>query len=252
MGRGGAPKDRDGAERRCVATGRSGPKEPLIRFVLDPEGALTPDLAEKLPGRGVWLSADRDALALAARKNLFARGFKCAVPPTPDLAERIEDLLVRRLVEALALARKAGRAVAGFEKCREAAPFAVAIFQASDGATGGKAKLRRLAPEVPELNCLQSGELGLAFGRSSVIHAVLTSGGAATRAIREGRRLSGVRFGLASEARPSRAARSDPPEDEADPRSKRSRTTHRVDSVGGNEPELHDDRDGAASTKADE
>ncbi len=195
MTRGGAAKDRSTPERRCVATGETAPKAGLIRFVLDPDGRVTPDLAEKLPGRGVWVAADRAALSLVERKNLFAKGFKRATPRVEDLVARLETLLAQRVIEALALARKAGHAVAGFEKCREAAPTAAALFQASDGAPGGKARLRRLARGAAELNCLTSGELGLAFGRASVIHAVLIRGGAASRAIREGRRLDGVRNG---------------------------------------------------------
>ncbi|MEO1328091.1 MAG: RNA-binding protein [Pseudomonadota bacterium] len=209
MTRGGRAKQRDEPERRCLATGETGPKAGLLRFVLDPDGVVAPDLAEKLPGRGVWLSADRAALATAAKKNLFARGFKRAVPPFPDLVERVEALLVRRVVEALALARKAGVAVAGFEKCREAAHLAVGLFQAHDGASGGKAKMRRFAPDVPELDCLFSHELGLAFGRVSVIHAVLTSGGASTRAIQEARRLDGVRFGRDAAPRVSSSPRAE-------------------------------------------
>ena len=74
MGRGGQPKDRsDGPERKCIATGEVQPKHGLIRFVIGPESQIAPDLAEKLPGRGIWVSADRAALAKAAKKGLFAR-----------------------------------------------------------------------------------------------------------------------------------------------------------------------------------
>ncbi|MEM6662503.1 MAG: DUF448 domain-containing protein, partial [Pseudomonadota bacterium] len=57
MTRGGRRKDRDGPERRCIATGETGATDRLIRFVLAPEGGLVPDLAARLPGRGAWLTA---------------------------------------------------------------------------------------------------------------------------------------------------------------------------------------------------
>lgn len=248
MGRGGAAKNRDEPERRCVATGARGPTAPLIRFVLDPDGQVTPDVAEKLPGRGVWVAADRDALALAARKNLFARGFKRATPPVPGLVDRVEALLVKRAIEAIALARKAGLAVAGLEKCREAAHMAAALVQAADGAEGGKKRLRRLAGEVPEITCLNSGELGLAFGRVSVIHAVLISGGATTRAIREARRLQGVR----RDAQPSSRGVVDPPETRRNERNKAPGAPAIVSRYDGEDETAEGSPTERGSTKADE
>ena len=76
MSRGGREKDRDEPERRCIATGEVQPKRGLIRFVVGPEGEIFPDLAEKLPGRGIWVAADRAALRKAAGKGLFARAAK--------------------------------------------------------------------------------------------------------------------------------------------------------------------------------
>lgn len=175
--------------------GESAPKEGLIRFVVGPEGEIVPDLAERLPGRGIWVSADRKALEVAAKKNLFARAARSPVKVAPDLPGQIEALLVRRMVEAIGFARKSGAAVCGFEKTREAARRGklAALLAASDGAEGGKAKLRPLAAGAPVLSPLTSEELGLAFGRESVIHAALENGGASDRAIREGLRLQGFR-----------------------------------------------------------
>lgn len=193
MTRGGATKNREQPERRCVVTGVSGGVAGLLRFVLDPDGVVTPDLAEKLPGRGVWVSADRAAVERAVAKNLFARSARAPAQAPADLADQVERLLARRLIEAIALCRKAGLAVCGFEKTREAASRAAALVQASDGAEGGKAKVRRLVKSRIEISCLDSAELGLAFGRLSVIHAALIVGGASDRAIREAQRLQGFR-----------------------------------------------------------
>lgn len=198
MPRGGRDKtlEREGGlDRRCVATGASSPREGLIRFVADPGGNVLPDLAEKLPGRGVWVSANRDALAKAAKKGLFARGLKRAVTVAEDLSERVEAQLARRLIDSVSLARKAGLAVCGFERSREALHSGNVrlLFAASDGSEDGKSKLRGLAEGAAIVPVLSSQELGLAFGRDSVIHAALLGGGATTRAIREARRLEGFR-----------------------------------------------------------
>ena len=206
MGRGGQKKEREAPERRCIATGASGPSELLIRFVLGPDGAVTPDLTEKLPGRGAWVSADRAALAKAVKKNLFSRAFKTQAVASPELPTQIEQLLLRRVTQGLAMCRKAGVAVAGFEKVKEMLLRAewrgpdgreraqgVALIQASDGAEDGRRKLGRMVPQEKLFAVLTGSELGLAFGRPCVIHAALLESGAASRAIRDIRRLAGVR-----------------------------------------------------------
>ena len=195
MTRGGQPKQREAPERRCIATGVSGETAGLIRFVLDPEGGLTPDLAERLPGRGAWLSATRDAAALAAKKRLFSRGFRQPVEVSADLPDQLERLLARRLVEAVSLTRKAGLAVNGFEKvkARLKQGGVGALLAASDGSDDGRGKLAPLAGDAPIISVLTADELGMAFGRDSVVHAALDVGGATERVLREARRLDGFR-----------------------------------------------------------
>jgi len=182
-------------ERRCIASGASGPTDRLVRFVLGPGGELVPDLAAKLPGRGVWLTADRALVERAVAKRLFARAFRAQVAAPPDLADRLEAALVRRLVELIGLARKAGQAVAGFEKvgARLRDGAAGVLVQASDGAADGKAKLARQAGPLPRIELLTAQELGLAFGRDFAIHAALDRGGFADRAVAEAQRLEGLR-----------------------------------------------------------
>lgn len=195
MTRGGQPKQREAPERRCIATGVSEGTAGLIRFVLDPEGGLTPDLAERLPGRGAWLSATRDAAALAAKKRLFSRGFKQPVEVSDDLPDQLEALLAKRLIEAISLTRKAGLAVSGFEKvkARLKQGGVGALLAASDGAEDGRGKLAPLAGEAEIVAVLTADELGMAFGRDSVVHAALDVGGATDRVLREARRLDGFR-----------------------------------------------------------
>lgn len=184
-----------GLDRRCVATGTSMSKDGMIRFVAGPAGEVVPDLAERLPGRGVWVTSSRAALEKAVKKRLFGRGLKLDAVPGPEMVETISELLLRRAVDSIALARKAGAAVCGFERCREAlwSGRVSVLIAASDGAEGGKSKLRGLSDGADIVSALSSAELGLAFGRETVIHAALLNGGAADRALRDLRRLDGFR-----------------------------------------------------------
>ncbi len=185
----------DGLDRKCIATGQAVPRDGLIRFVSGPDGSLFPDLAEKLPGRGVWVSASREALDKAVKKRLFARGLKTTVTVPEDLTDAVESLLLKRLVDSIALARKAGAAVCGFERVKEALNRGNVklLFAASDGAEGGKSKLRGIDDEAEGYCALTSHELGLAFGRETVIHAALLNGGVTNRVAREAHRLRGFR-----------------------------------------------------------
>ena len=195
MGRGGAQKDRgDGPDRKCIATGEVQPKFGLIRFVAGPEGQVVPDVLGKLPGRGVYVSAERGALATAVKKNLFARGLKTQLRVPDSLVEDVHRQLTRRVIELISLARKSGRAVAGYEKVKDilAKEEADVLIQASDGSERGKSKLS--TPHFGTyIGFLTADELGMAFGRETVIHAALASGGLTKRVVEEAQRLKGVR-----------------------------------------------------------
>jgi predicted RNA-binding protein YlxR (DUF448 family) len=186
---------RDEPERRCIVTRASGPKAGLIRFVVGPDSEVVPDLAERLPGRGLWVSADRKTLDLAAAKGHFARAAKAPVRVPPDLADRVESLLAQRVVDLIALARKAGQAVAGLEKTKAAlvSGEAVLLLQAADGSARERAQLRPPEGDESRVSCLLGHELGLAFARDRVIHAAVLAGGLGERVRGEALRLSGIR-----------------------------------------------------------
>lgn len=195
MGRGGASKDRtDGPDRKCIATGEVTPKFGLIRFVAGPDGQVVPDVLGKLPGRGVYVAADRAALKVAMDKNLFARGLKMAVRVPDDLLDEVQRQLTRRVIDLISLARKSGAAVAGYEKVKDilAKEQAEVLIQACDGSERGKSKLS--TPHFGTyIGFLTADELGMAFGRETVIHAALASGGLTKRVVEEAQRLKGVR-----------------------------------------------------------
>ena len=195
MGRGGAPKDRgDGPDRKCIATGEVQPKHGLIRFVVGPDAAIVPDILGKLPGRGIYVSADRAALEKASDKGLFSRSAKMQVKVPEGLVDEVESQLARRVVDLISLQRKAGRAVAGYEKVKNWLQMeeAQVLIQAVDGSGRGKSKLS--TPHYGTyIGWLTADELGLAFGRQTVIHGALASGGLTQRVVEEAQRLKGVR-----------------------------------------------------------
>lgn len=203
MGRAGQPKDRtDGPERKCIVTGEVQPKYGLIRFAVGPEGQIGPDLMEKLPGRGIWVSADRAALDKAAAKGLFARAAKQPVQVPEDLADLVEALLVKRVINLISLARKGGRAVSGYEKVKImlGKEEARVLIQASDGSERGKSKLS--TPQGGSfIGWLTANELGQAFGRQTTIHAALGAGGLLQPVVEEAARLKGLRVSDGETAR---------------------------------------------------
>ena len=195
MTRSGQDKSKDDPERRCIVTGESQPKAGLIRFCVGPEGQVVPDILGKLPGRGFYVEAERASLDKAAKKGLFARAARQPVKVPDGLTDLVESLLLRRVVDLISLARKAGDAVMGYEKVKDwlAKDKVRVLIQASDGSERGKTKLK--APDRPDgfIGCLTAGEMGLAFGRERAIHAALATGGLTTRVVEEAARLAGLR-----------------------------------------------------------
>jgi uncharacterized protein len=177
------------ADRTCIISRQQRPEEELIRFVLSPEGKITPDLKRKLPGRGAWVSKGRDEVAQAVSGKAFAKAFGAAVDVPPDLPDLLARLMRTELVQALSLARKAGLAVAGFTKVEEAAKHGrpVALLHVAGASADGVAKVNRLCgPEVAIFDFWRPDELDLAFGRENVVHAALKSGGQAQKVLELG------------------------------------------------------------------
>ncbi|EAQ07490.1 MULTISPECIES: RNA-binding protein [Yoonia] len=196
MTRGGHKDENDDVERKCIVTGEVQPKAGLIRFVIGPDNQVVPDILGKLPGRGIYVTADR-AILEQARKGQFSRSAKQAVTVPDGLLDEVERQIARRTVDLIALTRKAGRAVCGFEKVKgwlAGGERVRVLVQASDGSERGKTKL--WTPEGARyFGCLTSAELGLAFGRQSVIHGALATGGLSDRVVEEATKLRGLREG---------------------------------------------------------
>ncbi len=171
----------------------------LIRFVAAPDGSVAPDLARKLPGRGLWVAADRASIQAAVKKNLFSRAAKAPLKPAADLADTVESLLVRRCLDQLGLARREGVLISGFEKslANIRAGKAAWIVEAADSSADGRGKLLALAghmtPPPKVCGTFSADDLSLALGLENAIHAVLLTGGRADRWTIEVERLAGFR-----------------------------------------------------------
>ena len=186
-------------ERRDIVTGEVVEEARLIRFVAGPDGVVVPDLAAKLPGRGMWVAADRSSVETAAKKGLFARSAKAKLIARPGLADEVEVLLTKRLLASLGLARRAGDLISGFEKVSSAITSGKAawLIEASDGAPDGRRKMlavARRSPKPPRLIAVFTAEeLGLALGGENVIHTAFLAGRGADRWTMDVQRLSGFR-----------------------------------------------------------
>ena len=184
-----------GPLRRCAATRERLPKERMIRFVIGPDRAVVPDLAERLPGRGIWLSAAGDVVQAARLRGAFAKAARGPVTVAPDLLEILQAALARRIGELLGLARRAGQAVAGFEKAREwlRAGRAGLVVQAADGSNDERARFLSGARGTVAVHTpLSAAALGVVFGRDRVVHIVLAPGTLADRIGLECTRLAGL------------------------------------------------------------
>ena len=184
----GPRTERSAIMRMCAVSREVRPIDELIRFVVSPQGDIVPDLKRKLPGRGMWISASRKAVAEAVRRHQFKKAFKRDLRVPPTLPTDMETLLVRSVTEALGIAAKAGQVVSGAGKVETAlkAGTVEVLIHASDGAPDGIRKLDALArqndgnsdgkPQILIVTALKSAELDLALTRSNVIHAALLAG----------------------------------------------------------------------------
>ena len=187
-------------ERSCIVSRTVGPPGEMIRFVLAPDGQVVPDLAEKLPGRGAWVTGTAALVNEAVKRGAFARSFKKPARAAPELAATIETLLRMRALEAFAIANKAGLVIAGHAKIEaklREKPMAALVHAVEAGADGCR-KLNGLAarqgrtgqPPARIENLFSSAQLDLALGRSNVIHAAIARGGSADLFVQRCRRLA--------------------------------------------------------------
>ena len=165
----------------------------MLRFVVGPDRQVVPDLAARLPGRGLWLSARADVIEAARSKGAFARAARGMVTVPADLSAALQAGLARRIADHLGLARRAGQAVAGFAKAREwvVSNRTGLVLQASDGSEDERRRMLSGA-DVTVAWPLDGAALGAVFGRDQAVHVAVASGRLAEMLVIEIERLSGV------------------------------------------------------------
>jgi uncharacterized protein len=183
-------------DRRCFVTYVRKPTDELVRFVVAPDNSIVPDLAERLPGRGLWLSSSRETVNTACAKRLFAKAAGGSVTVRDDLADAIEEQLHKRCLDLLGMARRAGEAVGGFQKVislLHSRPASL-ILCASDGADDGRNKVVAAAKKAPVIEVFTGVELGSIFGRERTVYVAVAQKALGARILRESERLAGFRL----------------------------------------------------------
>lgn len=203
------PRDgRKGPVRTCIATRAQGAPDAMVRFAVGPDGAVVPDLAARLPGRGAWVNLSRAAIEAAVKRRAFSRAFRRDVAVDPALPEAVDRLLEKAALEGLSLANKGGAVVAGFTKVADAIAEGrvVALIHAREAADDGVERLDRAlrnalsgyanpAGNTPIVRLFTVDQLNLALGRSNVIHAAVLAGPASSGFLARTNRLGQYRHG---------------------------------------------------------
>ena len=194
-----AGKDEDGDRglRRCIVTGERHPRAGMIRFVVGPDDALVPDLAARLPGRGLWMVAGRDMLEKALEKNLFSKAARAKVVVSGGFAQSLEGLMMRRALDLLGLAFAAGAVHQGFDQAeawvKKNRSRLGALVVACDASSGGRGKFLGLAPDAVVVDVFTAEALGEAIGRTDAVYMAVEQGGILRRFLNEADRLAGFR-----------------------------------------------------------
>ena len=205
-----------GSERLCALTREVKPVDELMRFVVAPDGAVVADVKRKLPGRGLWISGTRAALAEATRRKIFAKGFKREVRVPSDLSDATEQALERSVLDSLAIAAKGGHVVAGFSQggnrnrartdrrasCMRATARPTESASSMPPCAGGSQRMT-VSKHRQTLNEFTAAQLDLAMGRSNVVHAALLAGPASEGLLARYSRLMRFRTGDATTPEPA-------------------------------------------------
>ena len=187
------PDQETGPLRRCIVTRETLPKEAMLRFVLSPDGVVVPDVAARLPGRGMWVKSAPGLLEQAMKKGAFARAAKAQVKVPPELMAQAAQLLRARLADSLGLARRAGQAVSGFQKVHEAlvAGRVALLLEAGNGSPAERARLLGGHAAVVVM-ALDTDVLGRVFGREIAAHVAVMPGRLAQAIAADAQRLEAL------------------------------------------------------------
>ncbi|MEE9272476.1 MAG: DUF448 domain-containing protein [Robiginitomaculum sp.] len=201
-------------ERKDIASGQNRDPKTMVRLAFASVGPnekmVVADLSCKVPGRGAWVVANRQAVERAIKTDAIARAAKAKVDVPDGFSDLIEKQLSMRVIALLGMTNRAGELETGFDKVRSAASGGKLAFrfEARDGAPDGRAKIRvitkALAKEysedsAPVIGCFTSQELGKIIGRDHVVHVGVRKGHLAKTIYYELSRLYGFRALIPSE-----------------------------------------------------
>ncbi len=178
--------------RKCIVSGRILEKKDLLRFTLSPELEVIPDFKKKLPGKGLYVTNSMSILKKAIDGNVFAKVLKRKAKVDPGLAEIAEQILRKRALDAVSLARKAGCLVTGMEKVAETLKKDKVAFllEAVDAGKDGRQKVARMAGDLEVFKLFEAEELDKALNKTNTVHAAFLKGSMAEMVREEFNRLS--------------------------------------------------------------
>ena len=181
-------------ERRCIISQRTDDNYDMVRFVADPSGVIIPDVAAKLPGRGAWVTADRDMLAQAVSTGRLMRTLE-GKKIDDDLAEQVENLLLKRCQDSLAMGRRGGITLGGSGKIKAEGDVS-GLLIATDASEREARALKGDVSHDWSISSMTSDELGLPFGRPMAFVALLKGHLSQTKQVtQELMRLNRLRIG---------------------------------------------------------
>ena len=175
----------------CSVTKKMYPSENMIRFVLFPDNKYTIDLNYEFQGKEFFIFASKSTLA---RIKDFVGDIYEKEPQVENLVTRIDSIIVKRIVSLIALARKSGNLIFGFERVKMALKSGDSdiLFHANNGSPK---ELKRIKPRSVRLilvSLFSSSELGKVFNRDNVAHSCVLKGGLAKSLILDVKKLEGI------------------------------------------------------------
>ena len=90
-------------------------KDDFIKISLSPDNKLIPDLSDKLPGKSVWLPADKALIVDILRKEDLKTYFGVSKIFSSDLVSLIETVLRKRILSSISMTKKTGALAIGLD-----------------------------------------------------------------------------------------------------------------------------------------
>ncbi len=168
-------------ERKCVLKGEVKETSELLRFVKTPDSRLVPDFDKKLGGRGLYVSNGKKNLQEALKKNLFIKSIHLFLKIPEDLTNMVENLLYKKGLEAMNLARKAGALVTGFEKVKAEIKQGKVSFliEATNAAEDSRQKIEACKGDMEVLEVYDSDDISNALQTENTVYAAVLKSGIA-------------------------------------------------------------------------